>query len=244
SSLSHTTAKEWHGFKQHKPGQPRRRDPQNAQPDRLLDVVMVPPGTPIPAETALIILPGSKTTIADMQAIRAGGWDIDILAHHRRGGMILGICGGYQMLGRIIDDPSGLEGPPARSAGLGLLDVQTRIETRKILRHVVGTALGAAFTGYEIHMGTTTGADTGRPFSQLDTGQPDGAISADGRVMGTYCHATFASTPFRRELLRRLGTNSAGTDYTHSLDTALDEIARTLEQNLNISGLLELSLPF
>ena len=100
-------------------------DPLKLEPQ--VDLVMVPPGTPIPAEASLIILPGSKATIADMGFIRDSGWEIDILAHHRRGGAVWGICGGYQMLGRRISDPLGLEGAAGSIAGLGLLDVETEL---------------------------------------------------------------------------------------------------------------------
>src|SRR3546814_19713157 len=110
---------------------------------------MVPPGRPIPADAAMIILPGSKATIADLAALRAEGWDIDIKAHHRRGGMIVGLCGGYQMLGQRVADPLGIEGAPAEVEGLGLLDVETRLSPANILRRASGTAMGAPVTGSE-----------------------------------------------------------------------------------------------
>ena len=211
-----------------------------------VELVMVPPGQPIPADAALIILPGSKATIADMQAMRAEGWDIDILAHHRRGGRILGICGGYQMLGRSIDDPDDIEGATHHCSGLGLLDTATVLTPRKALAQVEGKALGAHFTGYEMHMGQTSGADTARPFAAItpnDSGTttPDGAISADGRVIGSYIHGVLASTHLRRAILHWAGASSDGTDYTQRVDDALNAIAEELERHLDIAGIIALA---
>lgn len=165
-----------------------------------VEVAMIPPGTPIPSEAALIVLPGSKATRADMAFLRAEGWDIDVLAHRRRGGLILGICGGYQMLGRSIADPLGIEGAPGEIAGLGLLDVTTVLGTRKALREVAGTALGAELAGYEMHMGVTRRGDAA-PFAMLGGDRPDGAVDASGKVMGTYCHGLLASTGLRLSLI-------------------------------------------
>ncbi|MGE4431038.1 MAG: cobyric acid synthase [Sphingobium sp.] len=207
-----------------------------------VDLLMVPPGQPIPAGAGLIVLPGSKATIADMAALRAQGWDIDILAHHRRGGMIWGICGGYQMLGRRIADPDGQEGPAGESAGLGLLDVETVLGPAKALRRVSGTALGAAFTGYEMHMGETVGPDAARPLVRFDDGRADGAISADGRVLGSYVHGALASTGLRAALLDRLGAHSDGADHGAAVDAALDAIAAELERHLDIDALLAIAM--
>jgi adenosylcobyric acid synthase len=206
---------------------------------------MVPPGTPIPAEAALIVLPGSKATLADMAFLRATGWEIDILAHHRRGRAILGICGGYQMLGTQIADPLGIEGLPGEIAGLGLLAVATELSASKALREVQGQALGEGFAGYEMHIGHTDGPGAARAFARLadgsDGSRDDGAISADGMVMGTYCHGVLASTGLRRAMLARIGATSTGADYASSVDTALDELAGALEQHLDIDGLLALA---
>jgi adenosylcobyric acid synthase len=215
-------------------------DPLNLEPE--VQVVMIPPGKPIPADAALIVLPGSKATISDMAALREQGWDIDILAHHRRGGAVLGICGGYQMLGHRIADPLGIEGPPGETQGLGLLGVTTELTSEKALRAARGTALDEVLEGYEMHMGITSGPDSNRPFAFLDQGRPDGAISADGRVIGTYCHGLLTSTGLRRALLAMIGAASVGEDYAHSVDRALDEIAAELEAHLDVDGLIALAL--
>ena len=214
-------------------------DPLKLEPG--VDLAMIPPGTPIPAQAALIVLPGSKATIADMAFMRAQGWDIDILAHHRRGGAVLGICGGFQMLGRAITDPSGIEGAERQIAGLGLLDVETELGPHKALRAARGRALGQELAGYEMHMGVTTGPGCAAPFALLETGRQDGAISADGRVMGTYCHGVFGSTGLRRKLLALIGVGSAGEDYAQSVDAALDALAEALESHLDIDALLALA---
>ncbi|SFG24916.1 adenosylcobyric acid synthase (glutamine-hydrolysing) [Novosphingobium sp. CF614] len=214
-------------------------DPLKAEPG--VQVVMVPPGRPIPVEAALVVLPGSKATIADLAFLREQGWDIDILAHHRRGGAILGICGGYQMLGRTIADPLGIEGPPGEVAGLGLLDGETVLGPDKALRRVRGTALNASFDGYEMHMGETRHASGTGPFAVLDGGRPDGAVAADGRLMGTYCHGLLASGDLRRALLARIGVQSDAGDHGAIVDAALDELAAGLERHLDIDALLALA---
>lgn len=213
-------------------------DPLKLEPGVAL--TMVPPGQPLPADAALVILPGSKATIADLAALRAEGWDIDLLAHHRRGGAILGICGGYQMLGRTIADPHGIEGPAGTAPGLGLLDVDTSLTREKALRPAHGVALDAEIHGYEMHMGVTTGPDTQRPFARLDSGA-DGAIAPGGRVLGTYLHGLFGGTALRRALLARIGLASSGEDYAASVEAALDAIAAELETHVDIPALLALA---
>lgn len=215
-------------------------DPLKLEPG--VELVMVPPGSPIPAEARLIVLPGSKATIADMRALRAEGWDIDILAHYRRGGAILGLCGGYQMLGRRIADPDGLEGPAGAVDGLGLIDVETRLSPSKTLRQVAGEALGASFHGYEMHMGETEGPGLVRPLAFFEDGRPDGAISADGLVMGSYVHGILSDAGFRTALLARIGVEGAGRDYRGDVDAALDEIAAQLEAHIDIDALLALAM--
>ncbi len=214
-------------------------DPLRLEPE--VELVMVPPGDPIPAEAQLIVLPGSKATIADLRFIRAQGWDIDLRAHHRRGRPIVGLCGGYQMLGRHVADPDGIEGPAETVEGLGLLDVDTRLGGDKMLTEVTGTALDAPFHGYEMHLGRTTGADTARPVAQFDDGRPDGATSADGLVAGSYVHGLFGMAEQRRAWLRRIGADGSGPDHRAAIDAALDAIAAELEQHVDIDGLLALS---
>jgi len=211
-------------------------DPLKLEP--AVDLVMVPPGQPIPAEAALIVLPGSKATIADLAALRAEGWDIDVLAHHRRGGAVLGLCGGYQMLGRRVMDRDGIEGPPGDVAGLGLLDVETALTPVKALRPVRGHALDAPFHGYEMHMGETRGPDTAHPFARFDDGRVDGAMRGDGRVMGTYVHGLLADAAQREALLARLGVAAGGVDYDAAVDAALDDIAAELERHLDVDAIL------
>ena len=214
-------------------------DPLRLEPD--VELVMVPPGKPIPAEAALIVLPGSKATIADLRFLRAQGWDIDIRAHHRRGRPVLGLCGGYQMLGRSIADPEGVEGPAERVEGLGLLAVDTVLGGDKALAEVRGTANGAAFEGYEIHLGRTSGRDTARPAVRFEGGRTDGAVSADGLVTGSYVHGLLGLAEQRRAWLARIGVAGSGPDHSASVDRALDSIAAELEQHVDIDALIALS---
>jgi adenosylcobyric acid synthase len=216
-------------------------DPLKLEPD--VELVMVPPGRPIPADARLVIIPGSKATIADLAFIRDQGWDIDILAHHRRGGHILGICGGYQMLGKTISDPQGIEGHAICVAGLGLIDAETVMLQEKVLRGVSGRLIsdGSRFSGYEMHMGETAGAATDRPLLRFDDGRTDGTRTIDGRVLGTYVHGLFAESDARRALLGHLGANSSDADYDASVDSALDEIAALLETHLDVDGMIGLA---
>src|ERR1700732_4244415 len=152
-------------------------DPLDAEP--AVELIRVRPGMALPGDADLILLAGSTATIADLEALRAAGFHIDIAAHRRRGGMVLGLCGGYQMLGRSIADPGGIEGAPATVEGLGLLDVATILSNDKRLEPVSGTTSdGVSFTGYEMHMGMTDGKDRARPFARLADGSPEGAVSA------------------------------------------------------------------
>lgn len=215
-------------------------DPLKLEPS--VELRMIGPGQVIPADAALVILPGSKATIADMRAMVAQGWDIDIRAHHRRGGAVLGICGGYQMLGRTIGDPEGIEGPPETIAGLGLLEVDTLMSSGKALHQVQGHGLEADFRGYEMHMGATSGPDCARPFAILDGGRTDGAISRDGRVLGSYVHGLLASAPLRNALLQRLGGQSAMADYAQTVEDALDDVAALLEQHADIDAMVALAM--
>ncbi len=214
-------------------------DPLDAEPS--VEVVRVRPGTPLPADADLVILPGSKTTIPDLADFRREGWDIDLLAHVRRGGRVLGLCGGYQMLGRSIADPEGFEGPPATVPGLGLLDVDTVLAGEKRLVAVTGTADGAPFSGYEMHMGVTEGPGRARPFAQIDGAGPEGAVSLDGRVIGTYAHGLFADDRQRRHWLARLGALPSDLAYEAGVEAALDALAAHLERHVDLDRLLAIA---
>jgi adenosylcobyric acid synthase len=207
-----------------------------------VDLRFVPPGQPIPVAD-LIILPGTKSTIADMAFLRAQGWDIDIAAHHRRGGAILGICGGYQMLGRTIHDPDGIDGAAGSVQSLGLLDVETIMRPAKHLGHVDGISLSDAvpFTGYEMHVGETSGADCAKPLLRFSDGRVDGAISSDGRVSGCYIHGLFADGRQCAAWLERFGVQGAMPDQTKTVDDALDALAEALAEHIDITALMEIA---
>ncbi len=204
-------------------------------------LTMVRAGQAIPGDAGLVILPGTKSTIGDLAFLRAQGWDIDLAAHVRRDGHVLGICGGYQMLGRSIADPGGIEGAPAEVQGLGLLDVTTVMTPEKRLTRTraVHAGSGAAMEGYEIHIGRTEGPDRARPFAHVD-GAPEGAVSPDGRVMGSYLHGMFAGDAFRAAFLAGFGAPSAG-GYGAGVEATLDALADHMEAHLDIDGLLALA---
>jgi adenosylcobyric acid synthase len=214
-------------------------DPLRLEPNVRL--AMVPPGEPLPLAD-LVILPGTKATIADLAFLRRQGWDIDLFAHVRRGGRVLGICGGYQMLGRALADPAGVEGPAGEAQGLGLLDVETAMTGEKALRAVAGICLanGAPFSGYEMHIGRTRGPDCARPLLRLGDGREDGAISPDGRVMGAYAHGLFAEDAQRAAWLAMLGTSS-DLYYDATVERTLDELAAHLSRAIDLDALLALA---
>jgi adenosylcobyric acid synthase len=201
----------------------------------------VRPGQALPGDADLVILPGSKATIADLAALRVAGFDIDIAAHLRRGGMVLGLCGGYQMLGRKVHDPDGIEGPPGTAAGLGLLDVETTLSGEKRLEPAEGTTLKVVpFAGYEMHMGVTEGADCARPFARLADGSAEGAVSADGRVIGTYIHGLFAIDRQRSAWLKRFAPGGAAIAYDALIEETLDKLAAHLAAHIDVDRLLTL----
>lgn len=212
-------------------------DPLEAEPE--VEVIKVLPGTVIPGNADLVILLGSKSTIADLAALRKTGLDIDIAAHCRRGGQVLGLCGGYQMLGRRLHDPDGIEGPAGRVDGLGLLDVETVLTAEKRLVAVTGeSADGTPFLGYEMHMGATEGPDRARPFAHFTGGEPEGAVSADGKVSGTYVHGLFADDRQRAAWLARFGAAGGAFDYEAGVDETLDALAAHLEKHVDIDRLV------
>jgi adenosylcobyric acid synthase len=212
-------------------------DPLRAEPG--VSVVLVKAGEPIPANADLILVPGTKSTVADLAYLRAQGWDIDIFAHRRRGGHVLGLCGGYQMLGRMVADPEGLEGSRGSVDGLGLLNVETVIGGDKATVPVSGRyiASGGAVSGYEIHLGTTTGPDCSRPMIDLGS-RVDGARSTDGQVSGSYVHGLFAADGFRSAFLRELGGSGSDLQYEARVEAALDGLAAHLENHVDIDWLL------
>jgi adenosylcobyric acid synthase len=212
-------------------------DPLKAEPD--LDVVFVRPGDRLPADAALVILPGSKSTIADLAAFRANGWEDDLRAHRNRGGHIVGICGGYQMLGKVVRDPHGIEGPVREIEGLGFLDVETDMEPEKTVRNIAAQSIrfGEALSGYEIHLGRTTGRDCSRPVVTIG-GKADGAMSEDGKVFGCYLHGLFGAAGFRRKFLATLGVETEGGDHQDIVQGALDEIAVELDHHLAFDRIL------
>ena len=206
-------------------------------------LAMIPPGRPIPGDAAWVVLPGTKATIPDLCFLRAQGWDVDIAAHVRRGGRVLGICGGYQMLGRTVADPDGVEGEAGTVAGLDLLPVDTVIAADKRTRAVTGTFAGsdAAFAGYEIHAGVTRVDPATPPLLRLDDGSVDGATAGDGRIAGCYVHGLFDRAAARAHLVAPLGIRSDGFDRHAVIDAALDGIAATLERALDIDALIALA---
>jgi adenosylcobyric acid synthase len=216
-------------------------DPLHAEPN--VEVVLVSPGTPLPRNADLVLLPGSKATIADLAAFRAAGWDIDLAAHLRAGGRVLGLCGGYQMLGRRIADPEGIEGPPGEVAGLGYLDIETILTGNKKLARLEATdrLSGHAVIGYEMHVGRTSGADTDRPLLTLD-GRPEGGRSADGKVAGCYIHGLFTADAWRRHYLASLGAAPDPLlDHAALVEATLDALATHLETHLDLDWLLEIA---
>jgi adenosylcobyric acid synthase len=203
---------------------------------------MVRPGEAIPGDATLVIIPGSKSTRGDLDFLRKQGWDIDLLAHVRRGGHVLGLCGGYQMLGKSVADPDGIEGSAGETSGLGLLDVATVMTPEKSLTRVsaVYAETKQAIEAYEIHIGRTEGPDRARPFARIG-GAAEGAISTDGRVQGSYLHGLFTSDDFRRAFLARLGVAASNESYSVKIEDALDALAQHIEKHLDVEGILALA---
>ncbi|MGZ2258532.1 cobyric acid synthase [Roseobacter sp. A03A-229] len=214
-------------------------DPLAAEPNVRL--VIVPPGEPLPVEADVILLGGSKATLTDLEALRREGWDIDIAAHVRRGGHVLGLCGGYQILGKSIADPEGIEGPAGQAEGLGYIDVDTVLHPRKTLK--LSTALhlssGAPVDGYEIHMGDTEGPDRAHPWLEVN-GRPEGASALDGRIQGCYLHGIFTSDAFRKAWLAQFGLTSQ-VAYDAQVEQTLDDLADHLEKHMDLDLLLSLA---
>jgi adenosylcobyric acid synthase len=214
-------------------------DPLKLEP--AVSLAMVRAGAAIAGDTKLVIIPGSKSTRGDLAYLRAQGWDIDLAAHIRRGGHVLGICGGYQMLGKTIADPDGIEGAPGTDPGLGHLDIDTAMIPDKRLTRVTATHAqsGAPMEGYEIHIGRSDGPARARPFAHID-GQPEGATTPDGRIMGSYLHGMFSGDAFRAAFLAQLGA-PASANYGATVEATLDALADHMEAHLDVPGLLALA---
>jgi adenosylcobyric acid synthase len=217
-------------------------DPLSAEPG--VSVEIIEPGRPLPGDAGLVLIPGTKSTIADLAFFRAQGWDIDLHAHIRRGGHVLGVCGGYQILGKTIIDTDGIEGHPGTFTGLGHLDITTEMVPEKHLGHVTATCLdtGTTVQGYEIHIGRTTGADCANAWLETDAG-PVGAASSDGRIKGCYLHGLFTADAFRARYITATGGTAAVGNYEKIVDETLDALADHLEACLDLDALLALAGP-
>jgi adenosylcobyric acid synthase len=214
-------------------------DPFAAEPD--VDLALLEPGQALPGDCDVVLLPGSKSTLGDLASLRGEGWDIDIAAHRRRGGWVVGLCGGYQMLGRMIADPSGLEGPIGEAQGLGLLDAATVLAREKTLRRIAArdAISGADIAGYEIHLGETWSNEA--PLLSLES-TAEGARSADGRVLGSYIHGLFASDRYRTHFLGQVRAGrQGGIAFEARIETALDGLAAHLARAIDLDRLLELA---
>ena len=219
-------------------------DPLSAEPG--VEVTWVNPGHPIPRDADVIVLPGSKVTRADLAQLCAEGWDLDIRAHVRGGGRVVGLCAGFQMLGRVVRDPDGVEGEPGETEGLGLLDIETVIGADKRLVAIDGCDLrsGVRVAGYEMHMGRSWGPGLARPWLTLDMEdgpRDEGAVSPCGRVMGGYLHGIFSADAFRAAWLTRVGAAASALDFEARTEAALDDLADHLEAELDLDALLTLA---
>ena len=203
------------------------------EPD--IDLVMLTAGNAIPGDADLVIIPGTKSTIGDLKFLREQKWDLDLAGHINRGGYVLGICGGYQILGKTISDPEGIEGPAGTTEGLGYLDVQTTMTANKKVTPTVAVHLasGTQINGYEIHIGDTIGSDCSRPFAKSN-GAPDGAVTVTGQIMGTYLHGLFSNNRFRQYFLKDIGAEPSDLDYDQEVENILDELADHIEKNVDI----------
>jgi adenosylcobyric acid synthase len=216
-------------------------DPLRLEPG--VDLVFIKPGEVIPWNAVLVVLPGSKATIADLAVLRETGWDIDLKAHARRGGHVLGICGGYQMLGTQISDPDGLEGPAGSVAGLGLLDVETVLQGDKMLVDIFGESADGSvpFKGYEMHIGRTTGAGCAKPLLHFADGRKEGAVNGSGRIAGCYVHGLFSDDRQRDHWLRRIASQPSSLAYETEIEATLDRLADHIERHIDCDRLLELA---
>ena len=204
-----------------------------------VDLCFVGKGEAIPP-CDLIVLPGSKSTRRDLDYLRSNNWDADINKHLRYGGKVLGICGGFQMLGKAVHDPNGIEGDAGSSIGLGFLDMETTLGSDKTLRRVSGQLIGsgAKISGYEIHAGISSGPALDNAFADLNSHR-DGCRSHDGQIIGSYLHGLFDESETREELLRWAGANEIeDLDYAGIIESNIERLADCLEAHLDIDALL------
>lgn len=208
-----------------------------------VSLIMLKEGEPIPGDAKLVIIPGTKSTLLDLEFLRKQKWDIDLKAHHNRGNFILGICGGYQILGEEIYNFSGLEQGPNSSLGLGFLKVKTTLLEKKTLTTVKAKHIntGIEFEGYEIHLGITTGRDCKNPFAKIGN-KFDGAISKDGLIIGSYLHGMFINDDFRKSFLREMGINVKNSFYINRLNEKLDNFSKFIEEHININQIFDAAL--
>jgi adenosylcobyric acid synthase len=197
----------------------------------------------LPPPADLVVLPGSKSVRSDLDWLRRHGWPEYLERHLRYGGKVMGICGGLQMLGRVISDPLGLEGARGESPGLQWLDLETTLEAEKQLRNTAGVLSfdGAAVNGYEIHAGVTRGRALEKPSAVLEDGRADGAISDDGKILGTYLHGIFEAPEACAALLRWAGLRDPQTiDYRRVREGAIERLADSVEGHLDMQAILAL----
>ena len=215
-------------------------DPLSAEPG--VELVMVRQGQPLPDDASLIIIPGSKSTIADLQGFRANGWDQDLSKHVGKGGRVIGICGGFQMLGKMVRDPHGIEGNASEVIGLGYLDIETDLVPEKVVQNTHGRYVAGDIPvrGYEIHVGETRGPDCENPMLEIG-GQWHGAVSNNAQIMGCYLHGLFSSDAFRCHLLGSINARVSDMAHDAVIDKALDSLANALEHHLDVDRLLQLA---
>ncbi len=226
------------------PALPRMSNHNDFDPLRLhprVSLTFVGPDRPVPPAD-LIILPGSKSTRADLAWLREQGWEAVLQRHLRYGGKVLGICGGFQMLGRAVHDPDGIEGEAGSTEGLGWLDMETRLVAGKQLHNVEARLLpeGVVCEGYEIHNGITEGPALEKPLVEIGA-RPDGAVSDDGQLMGCYVHGLLDHPEAAAALLKRCGLEGeAAVDYQAHRLAELDRLADAVEQHLDTQQLRRL----
>ena len=212
-------------------------DPLIADP--AFRVTLVHPGQALPLDADMVLLPGSKSSRTDLSFLIEQGWHHDLTVLLRHGRKVIGLCGGFQMLGNAIHDPDGIEGEKGTSSGLGLLDIETTLTPHKTLTHSSGleTSTGAKVSGYEIHLGTSDGVDSARPMIKCDDGREDGASDQSGQVAGCYMHGIFASDTFRAAWLTRHGHKPSDMVFEAEIDSTLDSLAKHISDHIDLDRL-------